>query len=82
MKKQKMKILSLSKKTISKLDYSTSIKGGFETNLCEYSDNFTRCESKEECESRNPGCLEPTGISACVRCLEIFTEGCETHPFC
>jgi len=76
MKKKKIKSLLLSKRTVSKLDNRSSIKGGYETNLCNYSDNFTRCESLEQCESRDPGCLVPTGISACIRCLEIFTEGC------
>ncbi len=76
MKKRKIKSLLLSKRTVSKLDNHASIIGGYETNLCNYSDNFTRCESLEQCESRDPSCLEPTGISACIRCLEIFTEGC------
>lgn len=74
MKKKKIKSLLLSKKTVSKLDNYLSIKGGL-TMGCGYTPN-TRCESQEECESRDPGCLEPTGISACIRCLEIFTEGC------
>jgi len=75
MKKQKLKILSLSKKTVSKLDHYVSVKGGGLSMACGYTPN-TRCESQEECVSRAPGCLEPTGISACIRCLEIFTEGC------
>jgi len=76
MKKQKLKSLALSKRTVSTLSPLGTIKGGFNTNTCLYSDNFTRCESAEQCESRDPSCLTPTGISACIRCLEIFTEGC------
>ncbi|WP_160128946.1 hypothetical protein [Kordia antarctica] len=62
MKKQKIKSLLLSKKTVSKLTNLPAIKGGGPTH--------------------NPTCLEPTGISFCIRCMEDFTEGCVTHPYC
>jgi hypothetical protein len=55
MKKQKIKNLSLSKKTVSTLTSTHAIKGG---------------------ESTNPGCLEPSGVSACLLCMEEPTEGC------
>jgi len=72
MKKQKIKSLSLSKRTVSTLN---PVKGGGHTDGCFYTDN-TRCQTQQECESRDPGCLTPTGISACLACFEIFTEGC------
>ncbi|NER12995.1 hypothetical protein GWK08_06060 [Leptobacterium flavescens] len=59
MKKNKLKGLSLNKKTISSFSQER-VKGGSE--LPE--------------NSHDPACLEPTGVSACLPCVENPTEGC------
>jgi hypothetical protein len=69
MKKQKLKSLVLSKKTVSTLTRTNTIKGGGITDFnCQY--------TLIGCVTHHPTCLEPTGISFCIRCMEEFTEGC------
>jgi len=73
MKKRKFKSLVLSKKTVSTLTHT--IKGGGPT-------DYNCGGTAAGCVTHNPTCLEPTGISFCIRCMEDFTEGCATYPFC
>ncbi|WP_430409539.1 hypothetical protein [Kordia sp.] len=75
MKKQKLKSLSLSKKTVSTLTHAHSIKGGDPT-------AFNCVMSDIGCVTHHPTCMVETGISFCIRCMEEFTEGCVTHVAC
>lgn len=60
MKKQKLKGLNLSKRIVSKLSDASAVKGGRSIG----------------CETNHPNCMEPSGVSACLPCMEDFTEGC------
>ena len=71
MKKQKLKSLALSKKTVSTLTHVHAVKGGGPT-------DFNCGGTAIGCVTHHPTCLEPTDISACIRCMEEFTEGCNT----
>jgi len=74
MKKKEFKGLSLAKKTVSSLGKTNEVKGG--------NGSFFHCGPSLDCTTNHPTCLEPTGISACIRCFEEFTEGCGTGAFC
>ncbi len=66
-----MKALNLSKKTVSNLVNLNKVKGGARTDYnCQY--------TEIGCVTHHPGCLEPTGVSLCLICMEEFTEGCDT----
>ncbi|WP_298515633.1 hypothetical protein [uncultured Kordia sp.] len=58
MKKQKVKNLSLSKKTVSKINELDQLVGGTGT------------------MSTVPGCASGSEVSAVIRCMEEFTQGC------
>lgn len=71
MKKQKIKTLNLSKKIVSNLGNLNEVKGGGRTDY--------NCQNTViGCATHHPTCLEPSGVSLCLICMEEFTEGCDT----
>ncbi|MGH1385764.1 hypothetical protein [Kordia sp.] len=78
MKKQKIRTLNLSKNLISNLGNLDVVRGGLDDG-----NTFNCGNSLQECFTHHPNCLQPSDISACLLCMEEFTEGCDTTvTFC
>ncbi|MEM6720398.1 MAG: hypothetical protein AAF611_13820 [Bacteroidota bacterium] len=71
MKKQKIKSLNLSKKLVSNLANLNQVRGGAPT-------DFNCGDTLLDCPTNHPNCLQPSDVSACLLCMEEFTEGCDT----
>lgn len=68
--------MSLSKKMVSNLGNLNEVKGGGRT-------EYNCQDTVIGCVTHHPTCLVPSGISACILCMEEFTEGCTTQfTFC